>query len=99
MKLEIKNLSVASVVASPLPITLFFLSFLGGFVKFFVIPDPQLVSMTFFQKALSVCLFSLLYVVIASAVLVFAAFVYNFAGAVLGIRGIVVDIEEMHDHE
>jgi len=99
MKLEVRNISVGSLVTSSVPIVLFVLAFLGGGVKFFIMPDPQLVSMSFFSKFLSVGLFSLLYVVITSAVLVFSAFVYNIFNAVLGLRGFILDIEEIHDHE
>jgi hypothetical protein len=34
--------------------------------------------------------------VITTAVLVFAAFVYNFFTGVLGLRGVSLDIEEIH---
>lgn len=94
MKLEIKNVSVGSIVTSPVPLMLFFLSFLGGFVKFFVMPDPQFLGMNAGQKLLSVLLFSLIYVVISTAVVVFAVFVYNFFCGALGMRGVQAEIEE-----
>lgn len=99
MKLEVRNISVGSLVTSSLPLVIFCLALLGGVVHFMVVPNPQVASMSAFQKLLSVGLYSLLYVVIASAVLVFAAFVYNVFTGVLGLRGVTLDIEETHDHE
>ena len=99
MKLEVRNISVGSLVTSSVPIVIFVLALLGGGVKFFVVPDPQLAPMSAFQKMLSVGLYSLLYVIISSAVLVFSAFVYNVFSGVLGLRGFTLDIEEVHDHE
>lgn len=99
MKLEVRNISVGSLVTSSVPIVLFVLAFLGGGIKFFVMPDPQLQPMSFAAKLLSVGLFSLLYVIITSAVLVFAAFVYNLISGVLGLRGLILDIEELPEHE
>ncbi|OGS13837.1 MAG: hypothetical protein A2234_11400 [Elusimicrobia bacterium RIFOXYA2_FULL_58_8] len=99
MKLEVRNVSIGSLVTSSVPLVLFVLALLGGAVKFFLVPDPQLAAMTFLEKLMSVGLFSLLYVVITSAVLVFAAFAYNIFSSVLGLRGFTLDIEEVHDHE
>jgi len=99
MKLEVRNISVGSLVTSSVPIVIFVLALLGGAVKFFMVPDPQLSPMSGFQKLMSVGLYSLLYVIISSAVLVFSAFVYNVFSGVLGLRGFTLDIEEVHDHE
>ena len=99
MKLEVRNISVGSLVTSSVPIVIFVLALLGGGVKFFIVPDPQLAPMTVLQKVMSVGLYSLLYVIISSAVLVFSAFVYNDFSGVLGLRGFTLDIEEVHDHE
>ena len=99
MKLEVRNISVASVVLSAVPIVMFALAILGGFVKFFVVPDPQLASMSVSQKLLTVGIYSLLYVIITSGVLVFSAFIYNIFSGVLGLRGFIIDIEELHDRE
>ena len=99
MKLEVRNVSVGSLVLSSVPIVIFTLALLGGMVQFFVVPNPQVVPMSFFSKMLSVGLYSLLYVVITTAVLVFAAFIFNIFSSVLGLRGIILDIEELPEHE
>lgn len=96
MKLEVRNVSVGSLVTSSVPLVIFCLAILGGVVTFMVVPNMQLASMTVFQKLLSVGLYALLYVVISTAVLVFAAFVYNILTGVLGLRGVTFDIEEIH---
>lgn len=96
MKLEVRNVSVGSLVTSSVPLVIFALAILGGVVTFMVVPNMQLASMSFSQKLLSVGLYALLYVVISTAVLVFAAFVYNVLTGVLGLRGITFDIEEIH---
>lgn len=96
MKLEVRNINVGSLVTSSVPLVVFFLALLGGIVTFMVVPSIQLASMTFAQKLLSVGLYALLYVVIFTAVLVFAAFVYNILTGVLGLRGISFEIEEIH---
>jgi len=96
MKLEVRNISVGSLVTSSVPIVVFCLAILGGVITFMVVPNMQMVSMSFMQKILSVGLYALLYVVIFTAVLVFAAFVYNVLTGVLGLRGVTFDIEEIH---
>ncbi len=96
MKLEVRNISVGSLVTSSVPLVIFFLALLGGMVTFMVVPNVQLASMSVFQKLLSVGLYALLYVVITTAVLVFAAFVYNILTGVLGLRGVAFEIEEIH---
>lgn len=99
MKLEIRNVSIGSLITSSVPLVMFALAILGGVVTFFLKPDPQLIPMSFFQKLLSTGLYSLLYVVISCAVLVFSAFVYNICSGVLGLRGFILDIEEINDSE
>lgn len=96
MKLEVRNISVGSLVTSSVPLVVFCLALLGGVVTFMVVPNVQMVTMTFMQKILSVGLYALIYVVIFTAVLVFAAFVYNILTGVLGLRGFTFDIEEIH---
>ncbi len=95
MKLEVRNISVGSLVTSSVPLVIFFLALLGGVVTFMVVPNPQIVPMSAMQKLLSVGLYSLLYVIITTAVLVFASFLYNVFTGVLGLRGITFDIEEI----
>jgi len=99
MKLEVRNISISSLVTSSVPLVVFCLALLGGVVTFMVVPNMQLAPMGFGQKLLSVFLYSLLYVVICTAVMVFAAFVYNIFSGVLGLRGVTLEIEEVAEHE
>jgi len=96
MKLEVRNISVGSLVTSSVPLVVFVLALLGGVITFMVIPNLQLAPMSFMQKIMSVGLYALLYVVLTTALLVFTAFVYNLLTGVLGLRGITFDIEEVH---
>lgn len=99
MKLEIRNISISSLIISSLPIVVFALAVLGGVVTFMVVPNPQIEPMNIGQKLLSIGLFALLYVVIVSALMVFVSFLYNVLTGVLGMKGVSFDIEEINDHE
>ncbi len=96
MKLEVRNISVGSLVTSSVPLVIFFMAILGGVVTFMVVPNTQMAPLGMFQKLLSVGLYALMYVVICTAVMVFAAFLYNIFTSVLGLRGLTLDIEEVH---
>ena len=94
MKLEVRKIDIKSIVFSALPLTIFCLAILGGIITFFVIDNPQYAVMSIFHKIVSVALYALVYVIISIAFSVFAVFLYNFFGAVLGLRGITLDIED-----
>jgi len=99
MKLEIRNISIVSLITSSVPIVVFALALLGGVVTFMVVPNPQLEPMSVGAKMMSIGLFALLYVVIVSALMVFVSFLYNILTGVLGMKGVSFDIEEIHEHE
>ncbi len=99
MKLEIRNISIASLITSSVPIVVFALAALGGVVTFMIVPNPQIEPMSVGQKMLSIGLFALLYVVIVSALMVFVSFLYNILTGVLGMKGVSFDIEEINEHE
>ncbi|MBI4801230.1 MAG: hypothetical protein HY796_01785 [Elusimicrobia bacterium] len=97
MKLEIRNISVTSLINSSVPVVVFILGLLGAVVGYLVVPNPQLMSLNIWQKTISIGLYSLLYMLIVSALLVFVAFMYNILTGVLGLRGFVLDLEEVHE--
>jgi len=99
MKLEIKNVSITSLITSSVPVVVFAFALLGGVATFMIIPNPQIMPMNMGLKLLSIGLFALMYVVIFSAVLVFMAFLYNILTGVVGMRGVAFDLEEVHDRE
>jgi len=99
MKLEIKNVSVSSLITSSVPLVVFVLGLLGGVITFMVVPNPQLNPMLLGPKLLSIGIFSLLYVVMVSALLVFVVFLYNMFTGILGMRGVVFEIEEISEQE
>jgi len=98
-KLEIRSVSIGSLITSSVPLVVFALALLGGVVTFMVVPNPQLYPMQTGQKLLSIGLFALLYVIIVSALLVFMAFLYNILTGVLGMRGVTLEFEEVADRE
>ncbi len=99
MKLEVRNICITSLITSAMPIVVFALGILGGVVTFLLVPNPQLDPMGVGHKMTSIGFFSLLYVIIVSALLVFIAFLYNTLTGVLGMKGVAFDIEEISDHE
>ena len=99
MKLEVRNVSISSLITSAMPVVVFALGILGGVVTFMLVPNPQLDMMSVGRKLMSIGFFSLLYVVIVSALLVFIAFLYNVLTGVLGMKGVAFDIEEIGDHD
>jgi len=99
MKLEIRNISVTSLINSSVPVVVFVLGLLGAVVAYVVMPNPQLTSLNLWQKTVSIGLYSLLYMIIVSALLVFTASMYNILTGVLGLKGFVLDLEEVHDQE
>ena len=99
MKLEIKRVSIASLVVSSLPLVVFVMAALGGAVTFMIMPAPQFSPMSLPHKLFAVGLYSLLYAVLVSALLVFVSFIYNIFTGVLGLKGVVFEFEEMHSHE
>ncbi|HAF94447.1 MAG: hypothetical protein A2X34_00835 [Elusimicrobia bacterium GWC2_51_8] len=99
MKLEIRNISVSSLVVSSLPLVMFVIAILGGVITFMIIPNPQYMPASAAQKLLTVGLFSLFYALLQMALFVFVAFIYNILTGVLGMRGVCFELEEVHDHE
>ena len=99
MKLEIRNISIASLVTSSLPIVVCAWGALGGLVTFMVVPNPQIEPMNLWAKMLSVGLFALMYAVFTAAAIVFVAFLYNILTGVLGMKGVSFDIEEINENE
>lgn len=99
MKLEVRNISIVSLITSSVPIVVFAMALLGGVVTFIVVPNPQIEPMDIGAKMMSIGLFALLYVVIVSALMVFVSFLYNILTGVLGMKGVSFEIEEIHGHE
>jgi hypothetical protein len=99
MKLEVRNISISSLVTSSLPLVVFTGGLLGGIITFFVVPNPQLYPMTLGSRLLSIGIFSLLYVVMVSAFIVFLSFMYNMLTGVLGMRGVAFELEEVAEQE
>jgi hypothetical protein len=99
MKLEIKNVSMASLVISSVPLVVLLVGVLGGLVTYVFVPNPQIEPMRAGAKLLSIGIFSLMYTVLVSSLLVLLGFLYNLLTGVLGMKGVVFEFEEVADHE
>ena len=99
MKLEIRNVSMASLVTSSVPLVVFVMGLLGGMVTYVVVPNPQIEPMRMGAKLMSIGIFSLLYTVLVSSILTLLGFLYNLLTGVLGMKGVVFELEEVADHE
>ena len=100
MKLEIKNVSMASLVTSSVPLVVFVVGVLGAMVTYVFVPNPQIEPMSAGAKLMSIGIFALMYAIIVSSLLVLLAFLYNMLTGVLGMRGVAFEFEEVvEDHE
>lgn len=69
------------------------LGLIGFSFSFFFLPDLQMAGQSFGRKLLAAALAGLMYMPLMDALVLAAAFFYNFFGAVLG-GGIALDIEQ-----
>ena len=99
MKVEIKNVSMASLVTSSVPLVVFVVGVLGAVVTYFIVPNPQIEPMNVGAKLMSVGLFGLFYTVLVSSLLVLLGFLYNMLTGVLGMKGVTFELEEVADRE
>ena len=99
MKLEIKNVSMASLVTSSVPLVVFIVGVLGAMVTYVVVPNPQIEPMRTGAKLMSIGIFSILYTILVSSLLVFLGFLYNLLTSVLGMKGLVFELEEVVEHK
>ncbi len=97
MKLEVRRVSLGSLVFSAFPLVAFFFSLLAGFISFEIIPgSPQV---TLWLKVLRVGFFALIYCVIITALAVFFAFVYNLLTGTFSMPGVKLELEEEPQEE
>lgn len=99
MKLEIKNVSVASLITSSVPLVVFIVGVLGAMVTYVVVPNPQIEPMKAGAKLMSIGVFSILYTIMVSSLLILLAFIYNLLTGTLGMKGVVCELEEVADHD
>jgi hypothetical protein len=99
MKLEIRNISITSLIFSSVPVVVCAWGVLGGLVTFIFVNNPQLSPMGMGQKLMSIGFYALLYAIITAAAMVFIAFMYNVLTGVVGLKGVEFDIEEINGQE
>ncbi|WP_428898231.1 hypothetical protein Dip518_000422 [Parelusimicrobium proximum] len=88
MKVEIKKISIMSLIASALPLAIFVMSFIGSFVQVYV--ESERFYLSLFGPAIFRALQATLAIWIIT---IFGVFVYNFISA-LGVKGIRIDLED-----
>ncbi len=99
MKLEIKNVSMASLVTSSVPLVVFLVGVLSAMVTYVFVPNPQIEPMRTGAKLMSIGVFSILYTILVSSLLVLLGFLYNLLTGTLGMKGVVFELEEVADHD
>lgn len=92
MRYELRSIKIGSLILSGIPTVLFFLGLFGGIMTFVVMPGAQLEELTGMQRLLAAGMFSLLYMFLMVAVLIVAAFLYNFFTQTVGLRGLCVEL-------
>ena len=92
MKYEIKAVSLGSLVFSALPVVVFMAALIGGIASFMIIPGGP--KLELWQKFLAAGFYALLYCVLATALAVFLAFLYNLLTGALSMPGIKLVVDE-----
>ena len=86
------GVSVLIATNPALSATLAVLGLLGFSFNFFIVPDPQMVGQSFLQKLFATIMADGIYTVLMDALIIAAAFFYNFFGALWG--GVKLNIEQ-----
>jgi hypothetical protein len=77
MNYEIKSVQPGSVFANALRIFLI-VGFVVAILSFFVVPNPNIHIVLWWQKIMATLLFTVVYALVVSVVLSFIAWLYNF---------------------
>jgi len=91
MNYEIKSIQPASVFANALRIFLI-VGFVVAILSFFVLPNPNIHIVLWWQKILATLLFTVVYALVVSVVLALIAWLYNFWGA--SFSGVKIHLEQ-----
>lgn len=97
MKYELRAIRIRSLILSGVPAVLFALGLFGGAMTFVIMPGQQVEELGVSQRLLAAGMFSLLYMFLMVAVLIVAAFLYNFFTQTVGLRGLCVDLAGAED--
>ena len=88
MKIEIKNISLKSIILSAFPLLVFALCLVNYVLQIASMPD-----LNFMQQILQIILWTLVDTMVYLVLIVIAAFIYNLFCS-FGIRGVTVTVEE-----
>ena len=88
MKIEIKNISLKSIILSAFPLLVFALCLVNYVLQISSMPD-----LSFIQQILQIILWTLVDTMVYCVLFVIAAFVYNLFCS-FGMRGLTITVEE-----
>ena len=88
MKIEIKNISLKSIILSAFPLLVFALCLVNYVLQISSMPDLSLM-----QQILQIILWTLVDTIVYSVLFIFAAFIYNLFCS-FGMRGLTITVEE-----
>ena len=88
MKIEIKNISIRSIILSVFPLVIFALCFLSNLLQISSLSD-----LSFMQQILQIVLWTLVDTIVYVVLAILTAFVYNLFCS-FGIRGLTFTLEE-----
>lgn len=94
MKLEIKKLSISSILFSGFTISLFFVSLTASIIAIFIAPNPIWLGEPFKAKFIAAFFYTFTFFIITLAYISFLVFVYNFFVSVIGMKGLKIELDE-----
>ncbi|PIS46925.1 MAG: hypothetical protein COT17_06080 [Elusimicrobia bacterium CG08_land_8_20_14_0_20_51_18] len=99
MKLEIKKITLMSVMFSAFSLMIFFTSLFIAVAGIFIVPNPVWIPVNFLGRVMGAGLYTLTLFVITMAYVIFLVFVYNFFVGVIGMKGLTLKMEEVPEQE
>jgi hypothetical protein len=91
MNYEVKSIAPGSVFLNAIRIFLV-VGFIVGVISFFIVPNPNIHIEVWWQKVLATLLFTVVYALVVSVVLMLVAWLYNlFAG---NFKGVSIQLEQ-----
>lgn len=93
MKIDIKNISISSLILSALPLAIFAVTLVGVFLDLFA-PRTE----PFFQVLLSSLFWAITQTLITMLVIVVGAFIYNLLCSI-GLRGVRINLEDVEENK
>ncbi|MEF3280377.1 MAG: hypothetical protein K6357_05360 [Elusimicrobiota bacterium] len=97
MKLEVKRIEISSIVFSGFSVALFFIGLFVALVAIFITPSPIWFGESFKSKFIGMFIYTIVFYIITLAYISFLVFIYNFFVNIIGLKGLVVEMEEKQE--